>query len=577
MARPISLAYPSTGVFMSDAPALVSQTAWATGQSSIYGATNLRVEDRRWKTREGWEELTPVNVPDVWHGTDTQGAIYHDPPGDIPPCIVESASGQLWRITPSDRTFTVEDISSGRRGTADERLAWLASGDKYVIRTERNAPTQIWDGTQTTFSAGYNPNQPDTSGLPNFAGPVTFTDRFWIVYNGREIIAGDFAHRTVATDTSDLIRTKDNAYDITSISFPPPAPMGDVKALFTVTTTRGGGLPSQGEVIAATVNPGLWGILAGIPRAQWADTQMRRIVMERTCPTGPYAAISLSSELLFRSNDGFSSIKYADQEKSAPGNPMVNVGQEIKVLLDNDHDPDLLYASAVSAYGRQRFACTVAPEVRSAARWHRGYVSAALQPGRTRVPEALVWEGVSVLPERMGKIVQFVLFGTRIFALTLKPDGTKGLAEWTTAPYDRLADGTCLPIRWQILTRRLAVDFWHPASFPQLLLRLSEFRESVSAEIHVRTDRSPQFRKIGEENWCNEGWVTQGGYGDTGPVPFRSGVQAGEIQGGWVQFLVKGVGACTLEMAASEPSEKSPPDVKQPVASGFDTCNFFDP
>ena len=546
---------------MDDSVAIFSQEARSAGISFIYATTNLHVNERRFQTRSQWVELKCSSAPEGWAEENTQAAVSYDPRiGKSPSTkvsgatgFIESSAGKLYRVTPAVGEFTVEDISGGIQGRPSFRLAWMSQGANYVIRTDGESATQIWDGQVNSTSTGYNYNAPQSSRLPNAAGPVIYTDRFWIVNKGNEIIAGDHIHRLDLIGNTDLLKMTDQSLDITSTSFPAPQEMGDIVSLSMVTSARGGGLASQAEIVAGTQGPGMWGVLAGTPRSQWATTSMRRVVHESVGPTGPFAAWPGKDELLMRTAEGITSLKYVSQEGAQPGNPHVNLGQEIKPLLDRDPQDLLLFASMHVSARQQRLACTVYPVTDGPNRWHRAYVTAALAPGRTRTPEAMVWEGVSTLPAAMGEIIQFVEVRdigtkTRLFALLRKADGTKGLAEWTSQwGDDVLADGTPVPIPWQIPTRRLSRGGeYNPSSWGDAYLSLTGIRDKTSIEIYARSNGKDPFKQVYSNTFTNATWETSG-YADAEPLTLGSIFR--DFKSPWIQILIKGTGSAVVDLA----------------------------
>jgi len=591
-ADPLSCASPAVGVFMDDSPVPFGQGPREGGISFIQAATNLSINERRYQTRSLWKEYALESAPDEWLTANTQGIIAYDPrigrnafnttSGN--PGMIESAAGKLYRITPQGNTFIVEDISSGFTGRPSMRLAWMAQGANYVIRTDEASPTQIFDGVLTTTSTGYNKNAPASSRLPNFAGPVAYSDRFWLVVNGNEVIAGDHLHRIEPVDNSDLLKTTDQSYDFTSTSFSSPDELGNITSLNLVTSARGGDLAAQGELIVGTQGPAMWGILTGTQRTLWNTKPMRRVLHRALAPVGPFAAWTSSNELVFRTIEGITSIKYADAETSAVGNPYVNLGNEIKPLLDRDPTDLLIYASMTVNSRRQRLALTVWPVVENADRWHRAYVTAALSPGRTRVPEAMVWEGVSTLPEAMGEIIQFVEvrgYGSiRTFALLRKADGTKGLAEWTNLwGDDLLADGTAVPIKWQMLTRKLCpAGEYSPANWGEVFLLLTKLRYQATVNISARANTRDAFKLIHSGTYTNPDWGTTGGYAN--PDPIKLGSILRDFKGQpWLEILVQGTGCCTIDLAiASSGGGKpsGPPDPPNKCIPPETLC-VFDP
>lgn len=569
--RPLSIAFPAVGMFMDESVAVFDVNSRASGTSFVHSTSNLRIRERRLETRSRWIELQlEPGAPEDWLTGNTQGVIAYDPrAGFTPqnrttgvPGMVESSHGKLFRITPGQRTFKVEDISSGIQGRDYMRTAWLAQGTSYVVRTDAVSPTQIWDGTVTRTSEGYNINAPAASRLPNFAGPVAYTDRFWIVNAGNEVIAGDHIHRTNPVGNDDVLRTTDQTYDITSTSFPAPASLGDILSMHIVTSARGGDLAAQAEIVCGTDGPGMWGVLSGTPRIQWSTTSMRRIVHPTTGPTGPYAAWTSNSELIFRTLEGITSIKYVDKETTQVGNPYINIGQEIAPLLNRDPKDLLLFASAQVFIAQQRFACTVWPVLDGPHRYHKGFVTAALMPGRTRNPEAMVWEGVNTLPAAMGEVIQFCEVKStghrRMFAVLRKADGTKGLAEWTLDQADDiLQDGTAVPVQWQLLTRKLAaMGEYSPSGWGTLFGSFLNIRDKVQIRILARTSVADPFKLIWNKEIRNRDWdasLTEcnkeaTGTSDAEPIPL--GPMLNDFKNKpWVQLLVQGTGCCTVDLA----------------------------
>src|SRR5690606_27849277 len=128
---PLSVLYPATGVFMSDAPVLFSPQALGSGVPYVYMATNMRIEDSMWRTRTAWRELTPSEeLPGEWMNLSTQGAVWYNPrlgSGPIQmagePGIIESCGGKLYKILIDGTQFRVRDISNGIVARPSMRLA----------------------------------------------------------------------------------------------------------------------------------------------------------------------------------------------------------------------------------------------------------------------------------------------------------------------------------------------------------------------------------------------------------------------------------------------------------------------
>lgn len=589
---PLSIASPAAGAFMTQEPALFTAAAQQQGVPYVAMTTNLTISERRLWTRGSWRELTlEPGAPEDWAQANTQGCCPYDPrvartpvnPVTGGPGIIESAAGKLFRITPSARTFIVEDISSGIIGADFMRISYVVQARSFVIRTDSGSPTQIWDGTTTVTSTGYNQDTPAASRLPNFAGPLAFGDRIWITNKETEILAGDHVNRLDFIGTGDVLKFTDQSYDFTGISFKAPVEMGAITSINLVTSYRGGNLPAQAEVVIGTEGQGMWGILAGTPRTQWGTNSMRRIIHQTVAPTGPFASFASNDEMVFRTQYGIASIKYLTQETQQIGNPLTNVAQEIRPLLDNDPIDLLQFCSLYSSPRLQRLICTTWPYVTGLKRAHKAYVSMSLSPSRTRLPEPGVWEGVNTIPKAMGDFIQFIevreLDKLRVFALTLKEDGSKGLVEWLgTYTDDCLGDGTPVRIPWQIHTRKLAPrGEMSPASWGALYLNLLNIRDRVDVKIFARTRASDDFKEIYKSSFTNSSWTDlQRGYADTEGVPIGT-LLTGFPASAWVELLVQGEGCCGVDLAILSTNAGNPGDSPAPkdaCLSGETLCKI---
>lgn len=573
---------------MSQEIARFTPDAQAAGVSFIAMVTNLEIRERRLRTRARWRELKLESAPPDWATANTQGACPYNPGVGKTPVnpvtgaagFIESAAGKMFRITPGSRSFIVEDISNGIVGVPSMRLANLVQARSYVVRTDWSSPTQIWDGTLTTNSTGYNKDAPPSSKLPNFAGPLVFGDRIWITNNETEVLAADHANRTDLVGNTDLINTRDQSYDFTSTSFKSPLEMGPVTSMNIVTSYRGGNLPSQAEIVMGTAAQGMWGILAGTPRAQWSTTSMRRIIHQTVAPTGPYASFASNDEMIFRTERGLASIKYISQEVQQIGNPLTNLAQEIKPLLDLDPKDLLPYTSLYVSPRYQRLICTLWPKVEGYHRWSRGWVSMALAPGRTRVPEAGVWEGVNTLPKAMGEPIQFIevrdFERLRLLALTMKEDGTKGLVEWTSSVADdMLADGTSVRIPWQIHTRKLAASGeMSPSSWGNVFMSVTDIRDRVDLKIFARSRSHNPFKKVYEGSVTNRTWGTEErGLADDEPMSLGSLFES--FKDPWLEILIQGEGCCAVDLAiqsVNSGNSPTPPQTSHQCIDGESLC-----
>lgn len=586
---PLSIAAPSVGSFMSEEVALFTPGGQSAGLSFIKMVSNLEIRERRLRTRAAWREMKLTTFPEEYPGGNTQGACSYDPrvartpvnTATGTPGIIESSAGKMYRLNIGEKEYSVTDISNGVQGRPTMRIAWMIQALSYVIRTDEASSTQIWDGTTTFTSTGFNRDTPSASRLPNFAGPLAFGDRIWVVNNMNEVLAGDHTNRLDLIGNTDLLKFSDQSYDFSSTSFKAPLEMGGITSLNVVTSYRGGNLPAQAEIVVGTEGQGMWGILAGTPRARWGETSMRRIIHRTVAPTGPWASYASNDEMIFRTPYGLSSIKYISQETQQIGNPLTNLGQEIRPLLDQDPLDLLPFTSLYVSPRYQRLICTVWPVAgENGARWSRGYVSMALAPGRTRLPEAGVWEGVNTFPEAMGEPIQFVevrdLDKLRLFALTRKTDGTKGLAEWTSEySDDRLADGTAVRIPWQVHTRKLSVSGeMNTCGWGDVVLSVLDVRDRVNIKILARSRNGVPFRTVYTGEVVNKTWEQEKfGYADVEPM--KLGNILHDFKDPWIEIIIQGEGCCHIDLAimsASSGNLSSVPSVSPVCADGENLC-----
>jgi hypothetical protein len=212
----------------------------------------------------------------------------------------------------------------------------------------------------------------------------------------------------------------------------------------------------------------------------------------------------------------------------------------------------------------------VQPQVNGPLRSHLGYISANWNPLSVRQPQGYGWEGLQCLPPELGQVIKFLptrINGeTLVYALLLKPDGTKSLAQLLQQDGPHiLADGTTVDRQWYLMSKKLMLGGqWRASNARNLMVVLEDMRSDVNLEIWVRTDTEPEFvlrssKKI-EANQSPIPTCTPRG---------ERKIVVGDIfksigkNWRWVQFLVKGVGVTSIDFGiAGQPDgeDKQTPD-----------------
>jgi hypothetical protein len=511
MSSPISIAFPAgNGVNNADEPVFFNAS---TRGNFIQQATNLRIEHNRWRTRYRVIGQPVVGIPATlkqWQQDNSQNAVWYIPQngqgthyiGKGPSKIVESAAGRLYTLTPTNNGFLVEDISGGTQAYPYLRLAWLEVAENYVIRTDGQSQTQFWDGSGTVFgSPGYNASAKERSRFPNAAGPVVYAGgRLYATVFGRRILVSDSLHQSDQIGATDLLKFTDQSYDITNVYFAPPASEQDIVAL-TVSVSSSGSQDisrAQGEVMSMCEGPAIWAIALGVPRDQWATSQMRKTRSKETAASGPNAFSVRDGDILMRTSRGIESLNLLARERQDLGNAVIDLGADMRKILHADDEESLIFCSLINPIRWSRMLCTVGPVINGPRHYHLGWIAANWNPLSVRQPSTMAWEGVCSLDKRLGRVIQFlpsVTSGkTRVVALVDREDGaSKGVVEMTEQEgNDQLDDGTAIPIQWSLLTHKLVTN--SPVAttgFSSLYLYLHDIRSDLKLSIYARDDKQP--------------------------------------------------------------------------------------
>lgn len=595
MASPLSLCQPATyGVNTANDPVLLDQR---NAGRFMQLAGNMRVLNGRWRTALPWIELQGSgDALELWQGLHTQNAIWYIPrsgqgptyQGKGVPRLIESAGGRLFSLTIKNRTFEVKDLSGGNVSYPWMRLAWLCQGENYVVRTDGESQTQIYDGSNdVVFSQGYSAEAKQQARFPNFAGPTVYAGgRFYTVLFGRRIYASDSLHQLDQVGATDLLKFTDQTYDYINVYFAPPSDDGDITALTVSISSGFDDSRAQGEVLAMCDGPSIWAVRLGVPRQNWPTADMRHSRSKETAATGPNAFFVRDGDILMRTPLGIESINLLARFQNTLGNPSLDLGADMKAILDQDDEPSLLFASLINPARWNRMLCTVSPQIRGPRHWHNGWISANFNPAGERIPSGgFAWEGLGMLPASMGKVIQFIegRFNGRTHVAALLDKGdSKGVAIASLDEGDNiLADGSHAPINWYLQTKRLTVSgLFATSSFCGAWLRLDDMLGDIHLEVWVRSSTEMKWRATKEmivEALCAP--CDTLGCGRRGERTISLGKITDSLRKGaqWVQFLIKGRGVCTVDFGVTYDDVASPEEKADPecvLAESPPVCDF---
>ena len=533
-------------------------------------AGNLRIHNNRWRTAFRWKELEGHGDDlELWQSLHTQNAIWYLPRsgqgtnyiGVGNPRIVESAAGRLFTLEIKNNKFEVKDVSGGNVSYPWFRLAWLAQGENFVVRTDGKSQTQIWDGkNNVVFSSGYSAQSTSGAKFPNFAGPTVYAGgRFWTVLFGNRIYASDSLHQIDQVGASDILKFSDQTYDYLRVYFAAPSSEGLITALTVSISSGFADSRAQGEVLAMCDGPAIWGVQIGIPRTEWPIARMRHPRSKETAATGPNAFFVRDGDILMRTPLGFESLNLLARQGNTLGNPAIDLGADMKAILSKDDEQSLIFASLINPIRWGRMLCTVSPRIKGARHWHQGWISANFNPLGIRIPQGFAWEGIGTIPGKMGKVVQFLEARfdgkTHVVALLDKDNGaSKGVARITQEEGPHLlADGTSKPVEWYLLTKKLMTgDLNSDSSFGTAWLRLDDMKSDVQIEVWTRCSSQMSWKLVSVVD-VNALLPPDVKFG-TCPVAAERSICLGAItaqQKGavWSQFLIKGKGVTTLDFS----------------------------
>jgi hypothetical protein len=506
--QPLSVLFPAVkGMDMR-----IDTATYRPGQAGrfVQWTRNMRICKGYWRTRFPIREKA-LTAPAGFHERDWQGAILYHPNdgqgvhylGVGDDRIMASYGGRLHVI---ELDGTVTEVAGEAFDTGRTKVpCQLEQAENYVIRTDGSSRTLIYDGKSgVSFSRGYNKEFPQASSVPNNAGPIRYlANRLWTSAYGRRLYAGDPLHRLEPEEAIDILRYREQAFDVTSQWFAPEASQGDTVALSLMK------LGGREYVVMHGDNMGMTGVLLNIPRGEWANQPMTLTISNETAAAGPYSYAEGDWRLLFRSRRGIEETRLILAEDDTIGGTSINLGKQVYPLLDADIEEYLIFSTLINPARWERTLVTVSPRIQNGRAYHRGVMSMNRNPGDAIEAGEWAWEGVWTLPGRMGNIQQMlegrVDARQRVLFLTSKPDGN-GLAEMTTIDgLDTLADGTKVRQNGAIRTHKLTTDSEYlGTSFDEAVFLIRDIYSDIDAELWIRDSENANWRLQKDFHICRE-------------------------------------------------------------------------
>lgn len=554
--------------------------------SFVQWTRNMRIHEGYWRTRYPFFEKS-LTKPDSFDAAAWQGAILYQPndgqgvhyQGVGKDRVIASYGGQLYKIDIGEGVVT--EIPGDAALNADRVPVHLEQAENYVLRTDGVSPTMIHDGGDSTFfSRGYDKAFPNGSSVPNNAGPIRYLgNRLWVSAYGRRLFAGDVLHQLDPEEAIDVLRFRDQTYDITSQWFAPEASQGDTVAVSQMK------LGNQEYVVMHGDNMGMTGILLNVPRREWSNQRMKLVVSNETAAAGPYSFAEGDWRLLFRSRRGIEETRFILAEDNLVGGTAINLGKQVDKLLDADIEGYLIFSSLINPARWERTLVTASPRIEDGKAYHRGVLVMNRNPGDDIEAGQWAWEGAWTMPERMGRIQQMLAGRVdskqRVLFLTQKPDGNGLCEQRRIEGLDTLADGTKIRQNGAIRTKKLSTrSEYLGTTFDEMAFLVRDIYSDCDAEIYFRDSENMEWRLHdtasackGQESDCSG--CCKGN--DNGEVLIPLGSVRHSPKARWIQFHIETWGVASWDFVM-QPGESESLEQKRtpskPVRSHCRDTNF---
>lgn len=293
--------------------------------------------------------------------------------------LAYSVAGRIYAIDIDD--FTVADISiAGNLNSPTKTHAWFQQAENtLVVQNKTNAPF-LWNGTSARRSVVKNE-------VP-VGGPMAYLKgRLWVAM-GNKFYGGDLVNSYPTLGRESVLKFLENTFLHEGGSFSAAKPITGMAVGANINTALG-----DGDLLVFTRNT-VYAFNAPANRDLWKDLRypIERVALLHAGALSAESVVVMNSDLMFRSNNGINSFRYAQNDFAEWGNTAIS--RQVERALKYDTDRRLSECSAVNFDNRMLM--TVQPEwVPGHGMVHRGLVALDYHMvsgiGRKTAP---AWEGV---------------------------------------------------------------------------------------------------------------------------------------------------------------------------------------
>lgn len=563
--------------------------------------TNCQIKNQLVTTRPGVRSHKLGHDADEFRKLNIQGAMHYNPVfgqsqqvfGRNTDSIIISAGGRKFHLTfGSGGLISISDETAALPGIKDAHLVWMFQAENYAIVQDGVSGIWIWDGDTEAFSSpGYNEQDPQSSRIANAATAGLYAHgRIVQVIKGNRIIVGDIIHKTLLTESSNILNMTEQVYYATGSFFSPPSNMGEIvgMGILPLSNTMHG----HDDVIIHC-RRGIYSLkIDHFPRSEWPTEAVSKHLLLDSSAVGPYALCVYDGDQMFRSRVGIQSIRSAAQNANLLGNPNLPISEPVECFLKSDNHTLLKFASMAKWGAQHRIFCTTGLWMNGMQRGGRGFVSLNLNPDGSATPDTIAWEGLWTLHEQAGRPSQLVnaQFGDddKLIVLSTRRecDGsyTNVVNELDeTLTYDVLEDGTISPISCQCISSKYPTEnIFKDKSFWDGTVCFVNVIGDLDWGVWARNDETDPWTlwktgKFSAANPCETGcWLT-------GPKSYRLDADIGDApesvkRGKYLQFLVRWRGYASVEAIAlgfEEEDGKRAPVTDNKKVVEIQTCGDY--
>jgi len=421
-----------------------------------------------------------------------QGAGYYSPGGGKPECIMMTAGGRLFKLTPQFgikfgevTDLDVQEIALDKLNFPTNNRAYFVQADRFCVIQDGQSKPIIYDGVVA--------RRAKDDEVPVGTIMAYGMGRLIVVVNDfREIEFSDLYGSGIdANDPGAAVlkfteTTFLNEGGTASIAFS----LGKLSGMHF--------LPQQdssvgdGELLAFSEG-GITSFQLAIPRDQWKQSAFQRVLLYNTGARGWRSIVSVVEDVWFRSDDGWRSYRQARAEATSWAH--LPISTNVRIWTDNDTTEWLDYGSAINF--DNRLICTCTPQPNEWRVFHNGLLSLDFDVlstfGQATKP---AWDG-HWTQLRTQQLIEGSFGGVHraySLGLSLTNDPLAGRPNFVVSEItkDGIRDGGDTPIPWEIVAKSL--NFQSPFNEKELFgadLWIDDVQDPLTISLEYRPDQHP--------------------------------------------------------------------------------------